>query len=127
MAQAQTGLQLTLTSEGYGFKEKAVLAQNFYFPPHEEEQKEMEDMPMPVDEDEQMFDFSKQIIVPANALEDLRGSISVALGDERVNLQMQVVEDPPTQFVIKATITLLNKQIFEAIQELQKKPRTLTN
>ena len=126
---------LRLESATQGYKEKAVLAKNLYFPPEEEkkegageEQKEDVAMAELVDDDAQLYDFTRQVNLQAAVLTDLKALAQIANGQEKkVNLKMVLVEDPPTQFLIKARVSLFNQLIFEAIQELQKPHRTFTN
>lgn len=47
-------------------------------------------------------------------------------GEETVQL-VPVEVEPPNDFLVQARVTLINKLFFEAIMELQKDNRTVTN
>ena len=103
-----------------------VLKKDFYFdkPKDENADEQVEE----VKEDEiQMYDFTKQIIIEEATLQDIKAQVVLPQGDTNVLLVPKLVENPPLEFLIKARIQLINKQLFDLIQEIQKNDRKLTN
>ncbi len=103
-----------------------VLKKDFYFdkPKDENVDEQVEE----VKEDEiQMYDFTKQIIIEEATLQDIKAQVVLPQGDTNVLLVPKLVENPPLEFLIKARIQLINKQLFDLIQEIQKNDRKLTN
>jgi hypothetical protein len=68
-----------------------------------------------LDEEKQIYDFTKQQTLRKEDLVDLKAFAMLPHGDQPVNLEIKLVENPPAEFVVKATITLFNKLTFEYI------------
>jgi len=117
LAQVEDGLVLKLASVISKYNEKMVLKKDFYFdkPKDENADEQVEE----VKEDEiQMYDFTKQIIIEEATLQDIKAQVVLPQGDTNVLLVPKLVENPPLEFLIKARIQLINKQLFDLIQEI---------
>ena len=49
------------------------------------------------------------------------------MGEIPIEVKFELVENPPTEFLVKARVSLINKLIFQAIQEIQQENRKSTN
>lgn len=45
-------------------------------------------------------------------------------GEKVLTVKQQIVASPPPEFVVKARVTLINRLVFDCIQEIQKDART---
>lgn len=126
MAQMEDGLVLHLIGSA-GTKEKAVLAKASIL--EEEEEKKEGQMEGVVHQNKaERFEFSKQIILKDDFMKGMHGVIILPSGKElKIQIIPKLVENPPIGILLKSRLTLMNKLIFEAIQEIQKENRTISN
>ena len=124
MAQIEDGLVLRLTSDVSKLTERIVLGKTPVFK-DEEEKKEGEDEAIEVAEapkilqpDEiQLYDFIKKVNLKEESLGDLKAVMVLPSGEELVQL-VPVEVEPPSDFLVQARVTLINKLFFDAIMEL---------
>jgi hypothetical protein len=68
----------------------------------------------------------KKINLKEQSLEDLKAVLLLPSGETEVVLTPLEVE-APVDFLVQARVSLINKLFFDAIMELQKDVRTVTN
>lgn len=72
----------------------------------------------------QRYDFTKQVIIKKEALNDLKVHLVLPAGEKVLTVKQQIVASPPPEFVVKARVTLINRLVFDCIQEIQKDARS---
>ena len=133
MAQIEDGLVLRITSDVSKLTERIVLRKTPIFK-DEEEKKEGEDESIEVAEvpkilqaDEiQLYDFINKTNLKEDQLGDLQAVMILPSGEVLVQI-VPVEVEPPSDFLVQARVSLINKLFFDAIMELQKDNRTVTN
>ena len=124
MAQIEDGLVLKITSDASKQTERVVLGKTPVFNDQEEKKEGVEESievtegPKILQPEEiQLYDFIKKINLKEESLSDLKAVMVLPSGEELVQL-VPVEVEPPSDFLVQARVTLINKLFFEAIMEL---------
>lgn len=100
------------------------------FKDEEEEKKGGDDMEVverQLQSDEvQLYDFSKKINLKEDTVKDIKAVVVLPSGEQEVIIKGVEVE-PPADFLVQARVSLINRLFYDAIQEIQKDKRTVTN
>lgn len=74
------------------------------------------------------YDFTTQLLISETAIDTLTGILNLSqAGKTPVILEKILVENPTTQTLAMAQVKLINRLIFDTIQELQQAKRPRTN
>lgn len=119
-ANVSEGLQLQLTSKGMEYKEVILMEKQLYIPPSDEDEegKEEQKQEMQINQEE-IFEFTYQAMLRENCLQDLQALFLFGKDKIPMNLEFQLVENPSPEIMTQAQIKLINKKIFDTIQQSQ--------
>ena len=101
MAQHEEGLLLKISSKSLEYKDKIILAKSYAVDQDDddetENQKEESKQPGP-----QLLDFTSQILFKEQILNDMESILVLPKEDLKVNIKIQLVENPSHEVVMKA-------------------------
>ena len=127
MAQEEDGLQITLTGAD-GFKE-TVLLPKALVGDDEDEDESAADKSKPEQVGDLIYDFTLQSLIKESAIDSLSGKLFLSQSKSHVpvTLEKTLVENPSPQALAVAQVRLINRLIFDTIQEIQQAKRPRTN
>lgn len=124
MAQEEDGLSLTLV--GSGFKETVVLPKVLVDTDGDEDKPKAAAGEITVAS--LNYDFTTQMLIKESAIDDLQGVLNLSqAGKTPVIIEKILVENPTPQTLAMAQVKLINRLIFDTIQEIQQAKRARTN
>lgn len=65
-----------------------------------------------------MLDFTAQTLIREAALNDLESILVLPNREEKVKFKMELVENPSPEILVKAQVQLINKLIFNTVQDV---------
>lgn len=96
--------------------------------PEEDEEANDDDEEEEVKDDKnQKLEYHGQIMLNENAIEDLELTLIIGKNEIPVKFNKVLVENPSPEVLTMAQVKLVNKLIFDTIQEVQEKDRARSN
>ena len=127
MTMSEEGLRLNISSRCMEFKDKMTLVKYVVESDEKDEdsdEKEEEEKQNEVNDINLNFEFSNQSVIRSQVLNDIKIKL-VVQQDKELDIPVKItqVADPPQEVRSKATIKLINKLIYDAIQEVQRETK----
>eukprot|EP00347_Sterkiella_histriomuscorum_P012111 403369855 len=120
MAQSQEGLLLRVSSNCMEYKDKFILEKNLVIDDDEEVDEQTGEIKQKKIEGPKMLDFTAQTLIKEAVLNDIESILVLPTREEKVKFRIELVENPSPEVLVKAQVQLVNKLIFNSIQEVQK-------